>query len=202
MSTTASSAPAMRSAAGSGDNAPGRPPRRAPAGDARATGPRASRYATTLFQVPFTSAMRDSDIALLARSLDLMTHMHPKLHDSPTTPGVSRLDFDSGLFLERGSADGQWVLDGRTWGHPSPRVVHEWHLRAAAAAHRLDPSVSVPARLTSGGPGFTAGSEPLPLPDASLQATRPRDGLVLRCGSRFPARAAAGGDAFDRGTGE
>ena len=102
------------------------------------------RGATTLFTVPFASAMSDGDIALLARMLDLTTHMHPKLHDSPTSPGVVRLDFYSGLFLKRGPAEGQWVLEGRTCGDPSPPIVHDWHLRAAAAAHRLDPVVAFP----------------------------------------------------------
>jgi hypothetical protein len=100
--------------------------------------------ATTLFAVPFASAMSDADIAVLVRTLDLVTHMHPKLHDSPTSPGVVRLDFDSGLFLKRGPAEGQWVLEGRTWGDPSPSIVHDWHLRAAVAAHRLDPAVAFP----------------------------------------------------------
>ena len=107
--------------------------------------------ATTLFAVPFASTMSDADIAVLTRTLDLVTHMHPKLHDSPTSPGVMRLDFYSGLFLERGPDEGYWVLEGRTWGDPSPSIVHDWHLRAAAAAHRLDPTVAVPKRLKPAG---------------------------------------------------
>jgi len=103
--------------------------------------------ATTLFAVPFASAMSDADIALLACTLGLVTHMHPKLFNSPTSAGLVRLDFYSGLFLERGPAEGQWVLEGRTWGDPSPSIVHEWHLCAAAAAHRLDPAVAFPKRL-------------------------------------------------------
>jgi hypothetical protein len=47
------------------------------------------------------------------------------------------LDFWSGLFLERGGAEGEWVLEGRTWGHPPESVVHEWHVRAALAAREL-----------------------------------------------------------------
>ena len=100
--------------------------------------------ATTLFAVSFASAMSDADIAVLASTLGLVMHMHPKLHDSPTSPGVVRLDFYSGLFLKRGPVEGQWVLEGRTWGDPSPPFVHDWHLRAAAAAHRLDPAVAFP----------------------------------------------------------
>jgi hypothetical protein len=60
--------------------------------------------------------MSDLDIARLARVLDLDTHLHPKLHNSPASPGVRRLDFDSGLFLLRGPEDGSWLLEGRAWG--------------------------------------------------------------------------------------
>jgi len=66
--------------------------------------------ATSMFWVPFASSMSDPDIAFLARTLELATHMHPKLHDSPVSLGVARLDFDSGLFLEHGPSDGRWVL--------------------------------------------------------------------------------------------
>jgi hypothetical protein len=79
--------------------------------------------------------MSDVDIARLARVLNLDTHLHPKLHNSPARPGVMRLDFDSGLFLLRGPENGSWLLEGRTWGDPPRELVHEWHLRAAAAAH-------------------------------------------------------------------
>jgi hypothetical protein len=85
--------------------------------------------------------------------------MHPKLHDSPTSPGVVRLDFYSGLFLERGPDEGQWVFEGRTWGDPSPSIVHDWHLSAAAAAHQLDPTVAVPKRLAVA----TSGSSTRPV---------------------------------------
>jgi hypothetical protein len=88
--------------------------------------------------------MSDQDAALLSRTLDLDTHLHPKLHPTPTSPGVVRLDFDSGLFLQRGSTAGRWVLEGRTWGHPAPSTVRDWRLRAAAAAHGLDPTVTLP----------------------------------------------------------
>jgi len=104
--------------------------------------------------------MGDQDAAFLSRTLDLTTHLHPKLHPSPTSPGVVRLDFDSGLFLQRGSTEGRWVLEGRTWGHPAPSTVREWHLRAAAAAHRLDPAVTVPTRPTST-PSTAMPSRPL-----------------------------------------
>ncbi len=102
-----------------------------------------------LFQVPFASAMGDSELALLARTLDLWTHMTPKMRPDPTSPGVARLDHFSGLFMERGPSEGQWLLEGRTWGHPAPQTAHEWHVLAAQAAHQLDPSVKLPERLPS-----------------------------------------------------
>lgn len=151
MSTMASPAAAIRGSRGS-ERASLRPPRRAAATDHPAPScARANGGTRTLFEVRFASAMNDSDLAFLARSLDLVTHMHPKLRDTPTSPGVLRLDFESGLFLKRGSPDGQWLLEGRSWGHPPPWVAHEWHLRAAAAAQHLDPSVTLPARLDLSG---------------------------------------------------
>lgn len=101
-----------------------------------------------LFTVPFRSEMTDADIARLQRPLDLWTHMVEKVHPSPNSPGVARLDHFSGLFLERGDGDGQWVLEARTWGTPAAATVHEWHLVAADTAHQLDPSVQRPARLS------------------------------------------------------
>ena len=109
--------------------------------------------ATTLFQVPFASAMSDSDVALLVRTLDLTTHMYPEPRRSPA-PGAVRLDHSSGLFLELGAAEGQWVLEGRTWGHPAPETVHEWLVLAAGAAHLLDPSVLFPERLPVVSPDY------------------------------------------------
>jgi hypothetical protein len=112
------------------------------------------RGATTLFRVSFASAMSDGDVALLARTLDLTTHMHPRLRQSPTSPGLVRLDHHSGLFLERGAAEGGWVLKARTWGHPALSTVHEWHVLAAGAARLLDPSVSFPERLATVSPEY------------------------------------------------
>jgi hypothetical protein len=60
-----------------------------------------------LFEVPFTSAMSDSDLVVLARVLDLSTHMYPKMRPDPNSPGVARLDHFSGVFLERGADEGQ-----------------------------------------------------------------------------------------------
>ena len=124
------------------------------------------RGGVVLFQVPFASTMSDSDLALLARTLDLVTHMHPKMHPDPNGPGVVRLDHFSGLFLERGATDGEWVLEARTWGHPAPQSVHEWNLLAAWAARQLDSTVAFPERLPPSAPE-------IPTHPASRFATRP-----------------------------
>ena len=110
------------------------------------------RTATVLFQVEFASSMNDSDMASLTRALELVMHMYPKMQIGPASLGVARLDCDSGLFLERRDGEGRWALEGRTWGHPPPRIVHDWHLGAAQAARELDPTVAVPVRgaATSG----------------------------------------------------
>jgi|SRR5579884_309045 len=109
--------------------------------------PRHGRGGRVLFEVPFTSEMSDADLARLARVLDLSTHLHPKQRPDPTSPGVARLDHFSGLYLEPGDSDGEWVLEARTWGKPAPESVHEWHLLAVDAARELDPTVTSPERL-------------------------------------------------------
>jgi hypothetical protein len=75
--------------------------------------------------------------------------MYPKMQPDPNSPGVARLDHHSGLFLERGAGESQWLLQARTWGRPAPQTVHEWRLLAAQAAHQLDPRVSLPERLAN-----------------------------------------------------
>lgn len=127
---------------------PARPTRHAPES---ASGSRA-RGGTVLFQVPFASVMSDGDLSLLAHTLDLTTHMQPKMRPDPNSPGVARLDHFSGLFLERGPAAERWLFEGRTWGHPAPQSVHEWHVLAAQAAHQLDPTVPLPERPSSSAP--------------------------------------------------
>jgi hypothetical protein len=118
-----------------------------PIGSAAGAPPRRRAHgARTMFSVPLASPMSDRDIARLARTLNLTTHLHPKLHPSPTSPGVVRLDFDSGLFLVRGANKGEWALEGRTWGDPLPQAVREWHLSAAVAARQLDPTVALPGK--------------------------------------------------------
>lgn len=107
------------------------------------------RGGRVLFEIPFRSAMSDSDVARLTRLLDLSTHLHQKMSPDPTSPGVARLDHHSGLYLERGEKQGQWVLEGRTWGTPAPESVHEWQLAAALAGRELDPGVRLPDRLSA-----------------------------------------------------
>ena len=134
--------------------------------------------------------MSGADTALLARTLDLVTHMYPKLHDNPTSPGVVRLDFCSGLFLKRGQYEGRWILEGRSWGHPSPSIVHEWHLNAAAAAHQLDPTVAVPKRVAFATPERPTGPGRVGCEQAA-RASRPRhhkSGMILRKGAVARAR--------------
>jgi len=105
------------------------------------------RGGQVLFEIRFTSPMRDVDLAHLAQGLDMSTHMYPKMRPDPNSPGVARLDQHSGLFLEHGRGEDQWLLQARTWGRPAPQTVHEWHLLAAQAARRLDPQVPLPERV-------------------------------------------------------
>lgn len=99
-----------------------------------------------VFEVPFTSAMTGTDMELLGRQLNMASHADHKLPVDPNSPAVGRLDDYSSLILERGEGEDRWVLRGRTWGSPSTRTVHEWHVRTALIARQLDPSVPVPAR--------------------------------------------------------
>lgn len=108
---------------------------------------RLARGGQILFEVPFRSAIGDFELARLAGTLDLVTHMYKKLPVDPNGPGVARLDHFSGLYLERGERAGEWVLRARSWRAPSQRRVHEWHMLAAVAAQELDPSVGLPEPL-------------------------------------------------------
>jgi hypothetical protein len=98
--------------------------------------------------------MSDPNVALLVRELDLRTDMHPKVRRSLAGLGTVRLDQSSGLFLERGAAEGQWLLEARTWGDPTPENVHAWHVLAAGAARLLDSAVISPDRLTAVSPEY------------------------------------------------
>jgi hypothetical protein len=143
---TSTAAPAHR--LGSPGSSGGRPSARSHL--APTSGPPA-HGAVTLFEVPFASAMGDGDLALLVRSLDLSTHMHPNT-PSHNPLGLARLDHSSGLFLRRGGTEGEWLLEARTSGHPAVQSVHEWHVLAAGAAHQLDPAVTFPDRLAVSSP--------------------------------------------------
>lgn len=101
----------------------------------------------TLFAIPFASQMTDHDSALLSRSLDMSTDMHPQAGPRHDSPGLVRLDHHSGLFLMRGEVEGEWTLEARTWGQPTAQSVHEWQVLAADAAHQLDPTVIAPDRV-------------------------------------------------------
>jgi hypothetical protein len=105
-----------------------------------------------MFEVPFATAMSNGQLALLARALDLTTRSRPKLGPRHDSPGLARLDHDSGLFLTRGAVEGEWMLEARTWGHPPAQRIHDWHVLAAVAAHQLDPTVILPERLTHDSP--------------------------------------------------
>jgi len=100
----------------------------------------------TLFAVSFRSPMSDLDVRHLAAVAGLDCDLHPKLRGTTVSPGVRRLDFASGLFLVRGARDGEWRLEGRTWGSPAAGAVHRWHVWAATAVQSLDPNVPVPTR--------------------------------------------------------
>ena len=116
------------------------------------------RGGRVLFEVPFTSAMGDADLALLARLLDLSTHMYPKMRPDPTSPGVARLDHFSGLFLERGA-------DQRPMGNAGP------HLGKPCSPER--PRMAS-ARRPSGSPARRRVTLPERLPDTHIQiADRP-----------------------------
>lgn len=101
----------------------------------------------TIFSVPFHSALTDADLARLHSAMGMATYLSPKPGVSGASAGVAKLDLWSGLFLVRGEEDGEWALEGRTWGNPSEGLVHEWHVRAALAARALDPAVVVPPRV-------------------------------------------------------
>lgn len=103
--------------------------------------------------------MSDADLAVLHHMLDLSTHIYPKMRPDPNSPGVARLDHFSGMFLERGADEGQWMLEGRTWGKPARRTVYEWHLLAAQAARQLDSAVELPEPMPDAHP--TAPDRPL-----------------------------------------
>lgn len=110
------------------------------------------RSLSILFRVPFKSAMTDTEVARLRGELELVTYTTRKTGVSGASPGVVPLDLWSGLFLERGDGENEWVLEGRTWGNPPDSLIHEWHVRAALAALELDPTVEIPAAAHAASP--------------------------------------------------
>jgi hypothetical protein len=113
--------------------------------------------AVTLFTIPLASTMGDRDVSSLVLALDFDTRT-AAAGSSPEARLVSaRLDHNSGLFLEPGEGEGQWVLEARTWGHPDAETVHRWHVSAATAARRIDPTVKLPPRLPGGSPTVSSG---------------------------------------------
>ena len=107
---------------------------------------RSARSPVTLFEVPFAAAMDDHDVASLAGALALSTAPRSKGSGRKDNLGFARLDHFSGLFLQRNAVEGQWILRAQTWGRPGPQAIHGWHVAAAMAARRLDPTVNIPDR--------------------------------------------------------
>jgi hypothetical protein len=97
-----------------------------------------------MFRIPFRSQLSDFDLKHLESDLGMITDIHPKLHNSPVSPGVVRLDFQSGMFLVPGELQNEWVIEGRTWGDPPQSVIDGWRVHALLAAHHVDPTVTLP----------------------------------------------------------
>jgi hypothetical protein len=119
--------------------------------------PREAGVAVTLFEVTFAAAMDDHDLAVLGGALDMSTTLRSNKDASEHDFGFARLDHFSGLFLKRGTVEGKWVLKAMTWGHPGRQAVHRWHVAAAAAARRVDPSVKAPDRAADTAPDIPVG---------------------------------------------
>lgn len=117
-----------------------------PGGGAARPVTHASAGPRTIFSVPFRSEMGVAQSERLVRALQMTSCMHPKLYSSPARAGLLRLAQDSGLLLLAGDNEGEWRLEGRTWGEPQPELVHQWHVLAAQAARELDPGVRIPER--------------------------------------------------------
>jgi hypothetical protein len=103
----------------------------------------------TLFEVPFTSAMSDDDLNLLANTLDLTTRERSSVKEPEDSLALARLDERSGLYLRKGDGEDRWRLVGQTWGSPPPDVAHGWEVDAAVGAQQLDPTVTIPRRLST-----------------------------------------------------
>ncbi len=113
--------------------------------------------AVTLFTIPIVSAMTDRDVSSLVLSLEFDTQAVAAGSPPEARLVSARLSHDSGLYLKAGDGEGQWVLEARTWGHPDPSSVHRWHVWAATAARRIDPTVALPPRLPGEAPAVSVG---------------------------------------------
>ena len=138
----------------------------------------ARRY-RVMFVVPFQTAMSDADIHRLNSVLGMDTHLHPKLRGSPASPGVSRLDFFSGLFLVRGDGPQDWRLEGRTWGAPAPaersRLAPGRGRRGTAVgSHGPGAVETIGLVTTTGGRTGAAAVAPQPAVAAAVSARLPR----------------------------
>lgn len=100
----------------------------------------------------FCGPMTDMDLARSRAELDLVTYTTPGPGVSGTSPGVVPLASWSGLFLERGEDENQWILKDRSRSNPPDSAIHEWDGWAGVAAPGLDPSLKVPARARNVGP--------------------------------------------------
>jgi hypothetical protein len=134
-----------------------------------------SPVGVALFEVPFATAMTALDLARLTLELDLSAPPRSPASSDDAHLAYARLDHFSGLFLKRSVADGQWVLQARTWGHPAAAAVHGWHVRSAQAARQLDPMVSLPDRLPDDSP---AVADLRVEPGANTRVARMRRRLV------------------------
>jgi hypothetical protein len=121
----------------------------------------------TLFEVTFTSAMSDDDLALLANTMDLTTRERSSVKGPEDSLALARLDERSGLFLRKGDGEDQWRLVGQTWGTPPADVAHRWEVDAAVGAQQLDPTVAIPRRQST---TLEANFPDLPIGRASQKA--------------------------------
>jgi hypothetical protein len=172
-----------RTAPGRGGEAPAGPSEGAAATEQAApprTATAGARY-RLMFVVPFQTAMSYADIHRLNSVLDMSVHLYPKLHASPASPGVSRLDFFSGLFLVRGDRPREWRLEGRTWGAPAPQDVHlaPWSqpTRHACSTRRTDAGrLQTTVLFGRGRRAMKPAGAPQPPPAPAMSACRARSG--------------------------
>jgi hypothetical protein len=114
--------------------------------------PAAQRRYELLFAIRFRAAMTPRETRALRSGLDLFLSFQER--DAPwgrQANGFARLDFSSGLLLVPGGEDDAWVLECRSYGAPSPAIVHGWEVDAASVLREIDPAVMIPARPVPAG---------------------------------------------------